>query len=128
MQAIKFAIVGYGFIGKRHAEILRGHPDCELVAVCEPQEEKTADLEGVAVFREISDLLSAGLHLDVVCICTPNGVHADQAIAALERKADGAAQDAFREGADRGAETRETRICRDAKPLQSNGDLVARNG
>ena len=32
---IKFAVVGQGHIGKRHAEMIRRNPDSELVAVCD---------------------------------------------------------------------------------------------
>ncbi len=34
MAKIKFGVVGQGHIGKRHAEMVRRNPDCELVAVC----------------------------------------------------------------------------------------------
>ncbi|MFM7823492.1 MAG: gfo/Idh/MocA family oxidoreductase, partial [Bacteroidota bacterium] len=30
---IRFAIIGFGHIGKRHAEMVRRDPDAELVAV-----------------------------------------------------------------------------------------------
>jgi glyceraldehyde-3-phosphate dehydrogenase/erythrose-4-phosphate dehydrogenase len=30
----KFAIIGQGHIGKRHAEMVRRNKDCELIAVC----------------------------------------------------------------------------------------------
>ena len=41
---IKFAVIGQGHIGKRHAEMVRRNPDCELVAVCDviPKEKYTA--------------------------------------------------------------------------------------
>ena len=32
---IKFAVIGVGHIGKRHAEMLRRNPDTELVSVCD---------------------------------------------------------------------------------------------
>ena len=32
---VKFAVVGQGHIGKRHAEMIRRNPDSELVAVCD---------------------------------------------------------------------------------------------
>ena len=35
MDKIKFAVIGQGHIGKRHAEMVRRNPDCELVAVCD---------------------------------------------------------------------------------------------
>jgi UDP-N-acetyl-2-amino-2-deoxyglucuronate dehydrogenase len=34
-MAIKFAVIGQGHIGKRHAEMVRRNPDCELVAICD---------------------------------------------------------------------------------------------
>ena len=40
MSTIRFAIVGFGYIGRRHAEIIKGHPDCELVAVGEIEPDK----------------------------------------------------------------------------------------
>ena len=83
---IKFAVVGQGHIGKRHAEMIRRNPDSELVAVCDvlsKEELGLTDLE-VPFFNSIDDLLNSGLDIDVVIICTPNGFHAEYAIKALE--------------------------------------------
>ena len=85
---IKFAVIGQGHIGKRHAEMVRRNPDSELVAVCDilsPKELGLTDLD-VPFFLSIDDLLNAGLDIDVVCICTPNSYHADYAIKALEKQ------------------------------------------
>ena len=85
---IKFAVIGQGHIGKRHAEMVRRNPDSELVAVCDilsPKELGLTDLD-VPFFSSIDDLLNAGLNIDVVCICTPNGSHADYALKALDKK------------------------------------------
>jgi predicted dehydrogenase len=35
MNKIKFGVIGQGHIGKRHAEMVRRNPHCELVAVCD---------------------------------------------------------------------------------------------
>lgn len=35
MNKIKFAVIGQGHIGKRHAEMVRRNDACELVAVCD---------------------------------------------------------------------------------------------
>lgn len=88
MQRIRFAIVGYGFIGKRHGEILRGHPDCELVALCDtdPHKAEAAQSLNLPFFNSIEDLLQNGPETDVVCICTPNGLHAAHALTALEHR------------------------------------------
>jgi UDP-N-acetyl-2-amino-2-deoxyglucuronate dehydrogenase len=32
---IKFAVVGCGHIGKRHAEMIQRNPEAELVALCD---------------------------------------------------------------------------------------------
>ena len=79
----RFAIVGYGHIGRRHAAIVHAHPDAAWVAVCEPAMPVTEALpSSVAVYHDLSQLL-ADCDFEVACICTPNGLHADQAVACL---------------------------------------------
>lgn len=88
MKKIRFAVIGQGHIGKRHAEMIRRNENSELVAVCDilPKEEVgLSDIE-VPYFRSIDELLDSGLDLDVVNICTPNAYHAEYAIKALEHK------------------------------------------
>ncbi|NJB87608.1 putative dehydrogenase [Lewinella marina] len=84
---LRFAIVGLGHIGRRHATLVAAHPGAELVAVCEPrgQEELTWP-EGVPRVPRYADLreLLAAVPCDVACICTPNGLHATHAIDCLE--------------------------------------------
>lgn len=87
-QKIKFAVVGAGHIGKRHAEMISREKEAELVALVDirtAQECGVSDFE-VPLFSSIDDLLASGLEVDVVNICTPNGLHAEQNIMALEAK------------------------------------------
>ncbi len=67
---IKFAVIGQGHIGKRHAEMIRRNPDAELVAVCDVLTKKELGLENIseAFFSSIDDLLAADLDIDVVNI------------------------------------------------------------
>lgn len=85
-ETIKFAVVGVGHIGKRHATMIGKNTEAELVALCDvlPPERLGIEAFDVPFFYSIEDLLAADLNIDVVCICTPNGVHAEQAILALE--------------------------------------------
>ena len=85
---IKFAVVGQGHIGKRHAEMIRRNPDAELVAVRDILPKEQLGLENVEVpfFSSIDDLLQSNIAIDVVNICTPNGFHAEYALKALEKK------------------------------------------
>jgi len=85
---IKFAVVGQGHIGKRHAEMIRRNPEAELVAVCDVLSKEELGLENLSekFYNSIDDLLKDKLDVDVVNICTPNGFHADYAIKALEAR------------------------------------------
>ncbi len=85
---IKFAVIGQGHIGKRHAEMIRRNPEAELVAVCDILPKEEIGLENISepYFLSYYELLDAGLDIDVINICTPNGYHAEYAIKALERR------------------------------------------
>jgi predicted dehydrogenase len=88
MNKIKFAVVGQGHIGKRHAEMIRRNPHCELVAVCDirPKEETGCTDIKEPYFSSIDEMLASGIAIDVVNVCTPNGLHAEQCIKALENR------------------------------------------
>ena len=75
MNKIKFAVVGCGHIGKRHAEMVTRDPDAELVALCDirPRGELEIEAYDVPFFTDLQDLLQSGLQIYVVNICTPNG-------------------------------------------------------
>jgi UDP-N-acetyl-2-amino-2-deoxyglucuronate dehydrogenase len=81
---LKFAIIGCGRIAQRHAEHISNL--AELIAVCDINQ-KSADETGnkfnTKIFYNIDDLLSANLDLDVVSICSPNGLHAEHSIKSL---------------------------------------------
>lgn len=87
-QKVRFAVVGSGHIGKRHAEMIRRDAEAELVAMVDARSAESCDATafGVPFFNSIEDLLSSGLDFDVVNICTPNGFHANQALKSLEAK------------------------------------------
>ena len=87
-KKIKFAVIGCGHIGKRHAEMISRNPDCELVALVDikPKEKLNINQYEVPFFNSIDELLNSNQELDVVSIATPNGLHAQHAIKALEAK------------------------------------------
>lgn len=86
-EKIKFAVVGCGHIGKRHAEMIIRNPDTELIALCDilPQEKTGTDKYNVPYFSNMDEML-ASCNVDVVSVCTPNGLHAEHALKALEAK------------------------------------------
>lgn len=87
-KKIRFAVVGAGHIGKRHAEMVRRDDEGELVAMVDVRSKEECGAEDFEVpfFKTIEELFASGLEFDVVNICTPNGLHAQQAIAALSDK------------------------------------------
>lgn len=85
-KKIRFAVVGCGHIGKRHAEMVVRDPGAELVALCDirPKEELGIEAYPVAFFSDMTSLLQSGLDIDVINICVPNGLHAELAIQVIE--------------------------------------------
>ena len=85
MSKIKFAIIGCGRIAQRHAEHINKFG--ELIAVCDVVEEKAkalAEKYNAKHYLLANDLLANEKLVDVVSICTPNGLHAQHAIATLK--------------------------------------------
>jgi UDP-N-acetyl-2-amino-2-deoxyglucuronate dehydrogenase len=87
-KKIKFAIIGSGHIGKRHAEMIHRNPEAELVAMCDIKSKKDVGLENETLpfYSSVEDLLNSNIDFDVVCICTPNGLHAAHTLVALNHK------------------------------------------
>ena len=86
MSKIKFAVIGQGHIGKRHAEMIRRNSQSELVAVCDILPKDKAGLDGLKekFYTSIDELLKNHPDVEVVNVCTPNGLHAEHALKALD--------------------------------------------
>ncbi len=83
---IKFAIIGQGHIGKRHAEMVRRNPEAELIAVCDilPKEKLGLNDLKEKFYSSAEELITAHPDIEVINICTPNGLHAKHSLLALE--------------------------------------------
>lgn len=81
-------MIGCGHIGKRHATLIQQNPEAELVALCDVLPEESLGIEAfnVPFFHDLDTVLASGIDMDVLAICTPNGLHAQQAIKALEKR------------------------------------------
>lgn len=82
MTRIKFAIIGLGNIGKRHAEHILQQPNAEMVAICDSDKAKSG-LFDLPFYTDIEDLL-ANTKADVLCVCTPNYLHEQHTVYALK--------------------------------------------
>lgn len=90
MSKIKFAVIGCGHIGKRHAEMVSRNDESQLVALVDIKEKSQLGIENYEVpfFNHIDEFLKsdAANEVDVVNIATPNGFHAEYALKCLEAK------------------------------------------
>jgi predicted dehydrogenase len=85
-STLRFAIIGCGKIGRRHAQHI--NQKALITAVCDLNISRAEELGseyGVPSFSSISLLLNSEIIFDVAVICTPNGIHAEQTIACLEK-------------------------------------------
>ncbi|GAB1309362.1 Gfo/Idh/MocA family oxidoreductase [Urechidicola sp. KH5] len=85
MKKIRFAIVGCGHIGKRHAEMVLRANEAELVALIDVKSKADLHIENfdVPFFESLNEFLLSKIEVDVVTIATPNGYHASQALQVL---------------------------------------------
>lgn len=85
MSVVKMGIVGCGRIGTRHAD--HAKKVGELIAVCDIVAERADELaekSGSRAYYGITDMLAKEKEIDVVAICTPNGLHAEHSIQSLK--------------------------------------------
>jgi predicted dehydrogenase len=82
---IRFGLVGYGHIGKRHASMILNNKECELVAVADNKFDKGTSIENFKgnTYTSLDEMLEAKDKFDVLCIATPNGLHEEQALKGL---------------------------------------------
>jgi UDP-N-acetyl-2-amino-2-deoxyglucuronate dehydrogenase len=85
MEKMRFAIIGCGRIAQRHAAHIKSKGI--LGAVCDVVKEKAdrlAEAYKAKAYYSVEELLEKEPGLDVVSICTPNGLHAEHSIKALQ--------------------------------------------
>jgi len=81
-KTVKFAIIGCGRISHRHIEAIRANPDAELVALCDLNLAKAKDRNAgvdAKIYQDYNEMLQRE-DVDVICIMTPSGMHAEHAI------------------------------------------------
>ncbi len=82
----RFAIVGCGVISSVHVDGMMNTDEAELAAVCDIVESSMSgyvEKYGVDAYTDYSEMLRRD-DIDVICICTPSGIHPEQVIMAAE--------------------------------------------
>jgi UDP-N-acetyl-2-amino-2-deoxyglucuronate dehydrogenase len=88
-RKIRVGLVGCGRISKNHFGSFEQHADdIELVAVCDIDDtalQAHSKSYGVPGFSRLTDMLDS-VALDLVVLCTPSGLHPEQAVLAARHK------------------------------------------
>lgn len=87
-KSVKFAVIGCGHIGKRHAEMIKRNMNAELVALCDilPPEKVNICQFGAPLYASMDEMLKFHPDIEVVNIATPNGLHCAHALKALDAR------------------------------------------
>lgn len=85
LPVLRCGIVGFGAMGRNHAQALQHHPYLSLAAICSRQTSKRADAADFNCrwFDTPEEMIASGA-IDVLIITTPHWQHADLTVAALQ--------------------------------------------
>ena len=86
-MALSFGIVGCGRIASTHAKNMASRG--KILAVCDIVEEKANALAyeyKAKAYYDFNLMLKSEASMEVISICTPNGLHASHSIAALNNR------------------------------------------
>jgi len=78
---IKIALCGCGHIAAKHLEAIKQHTLFQLIAIVDPVEDvrkHNAHQLNVLCFSSLEELLESSVKPDIVSLCTPSGLHAQQ--------------------------------------------------
>jgi predicted dehydrogenase len=85
---LRVGIIGAGGIGGHHAKYYQQCNDAEVLAACDVSEKSLASFgarfPGVRLFPNRDEMFDA-VELDAVSVCTPNSLHCDPTVDALNR-------------------------------------------
>lgn len=87
MATLRVAIIGGGWIARRHVPVLDGAPDVELVAACDQElarAQAIADPRGAHAYARWEEMLERE-QIDALWVCTPPVLHRAPVLRALER-------------------------------------------
>ncbi len=84
MTNIKLGIIGYGFMGHEHENLLEKYEGAQIIAVCDTNPQQLEDTKpGVLTFADYHDLLKVE-EINTVIISVPNPLHKEVTIDAAK--------------------------------------------
>src|SRR5690606_10966720 len=88
-KKLRYAVIGAGGIARAHLEPIAKRPEVEIVAIADPFPGKKAQyaeqykIPATGVYDDYQKMLKE-VQPDAVSVCSPNGMHAENTIAALQ--------------------------------------------
>ncbi len=82
----RISVVGYGLIGRRHAEVIRQSPYLELAAIVDPDQKSRADASvlGSPTYASLLEMIAAESP-DGIVLATPTPLHIEQGLTCIEK-------------------------------------------
>src|SRR3954468_14850335 len=85
-KPFKLGVIGAGGIAHAHINSIKTVPGVEVVCCADISEKALATMKekyGLRTFVDFKEMLAKEKEIDAVSVCTPNGLHAENTIAAL---------------------------------------------
>jgi predicted dehydrogenase len=88
MDKLKFSVIGFGRIGKRHAKIIQEYEATQLISITDTDSDQFNGAEDLGINVERFDCIDNFLEKDknrsnLVTLATPNGYHSEYAVRLL---------------------------------------------
>ena len=86
MSRVGIGLLGLGLIGGKHLATMRACADVDIVGVVDPapKAREAAEKQGIRCFAAREELLATP-GLSAIIVATPNQLHAEDAVACIER-------------------------------------------
>jgi predicted dehydrogenase len=84
-QRTRIAVIGFGLIGRRHAEVIRRSPEMELSAIVDPIEDSRNAVEKLKTqtYADLSEMIATN-RPDGIVLATPTPLHIDQGLRCID--------------------------------------------
>lgn len=79
-----FAVIGFGHIGQKHTQHILANPEANFIGAFDLDDSKKQEIDNknLYCFSSLEELFNHP-QVHIICVCTPNGLHAEHAVAAL---------------------------------------------
>ena len=84
-QRTRIAVVGFGLIGRRHAEVIRRSPEMELSAIVDPSEDSrnAAEQLETRAYADLGEMIATD-RPDGIVLATPTPLHIEQGLQCID--------------------------------------------